>query len=453
MSTLSRQASFGLPTTVTKLGQDQKGPAAYVVEQTKYKALFSGTLCLITAFAFLYMAYLNERSVFDRNTEQLFRVEEHQRLQKQSAELKLLQVIHMLAAHLEQEKEEELEMRMLYVSILGITAKGTDVLENSMADGKEKQVAMAVHYKMMHEVSGIVGRHEREARARGDSAKALLNFIHNDTINELKHEVDDDIDDSYIEEGARYRQLNVDSADLEIQRSTVQSQTSMLKYLQGKAQSMDTNTSTQADEQWSSWDGLLKDLEGKAIGSEHMRKVESMVTDLPSALRLTPYAHNLARLVEQSKSSESGSYKTDGVLQVAVFRYMRMVAADLKAHLPAISGELRRTLSEWEAGPKTAAGAHKAFLRLETMVQTNKIPAVWLAESATEVHPFDAGIPHRAATPAPTGLQVGLPFAPAKGQQEDTGVVSSASTNSIEITTRAVASDFVAASGKHAALQ
>lgn len=62
---------------------------------------------MVLAFVFLFGAFNSENASFSQRSAMLIKVEEHQRMEKRSAETKLLQIQQLLTTHLEQEAEEE----------------------------------------------------------------------------------------------------------------------------------------------------------------------------------------------------------------------------------------------------------------------------------------------------------------------------------------------------------
>merc|ERR1719198_2466702 len=188
MKIFTKQSSFGLPTHTTKMGEDQKGPAAYIVEKSKYKSLLGGAIMMIVSFGFLYMAFSSERGSHMQHSTFLYATEEHQRVEKQNAEMKLLQITQVLTSHLELEQEEESEMKMLYVKMLNAEASGNEKLQKLLPEGEQKATVLAAFAEIMDDVTAVVGTHERESRKRGAHARALLTHIHDDIIHELERE-------------------------------------------------------------------------------------------------------------------------------------------------------------------------------------------------------------------------------------------------------------------------
>jgi len=390
----NKQASFGLPTTVTKMGEDQKGPKAYVVEQTKYKSLLSGAVCMIVAFGFLYLAFSSERASFNQRSEQIFQVEEHQRMEKQTAELKLLQITQMLTAHLDSEIEEEQEMKQLYVNMIDTQSQGTAKLEQLLHDSSDKTAVMAAFSQIMFDVNAIVGNHERESRKRGDHARALLQNIHKNVILELEHEVEDDVDDQFIEFAAKKRNLHLAASDEAQNTHTHAAFDSMLTYLQSKVLTMEDVDEATHFAALSDWDSLLQSMEGHAVSKEQMMELVTMVQTLPSSLRHSQYAATITSIAENGAHNNGDDVHETRLASLS--KNMHLLLGDM--HALTHKASLMHALSDWSNGTHTP---HQTFLRMQMMAKNGQVPSRWLSDAAEAQLEVEAEAHHRAATPPP----------------------------------------------------
>lgn len=422
MKFFSKQASFGLPTTVTKMGEDQKGPKAYVVEQAKYKSLLSGAICMVVAFGFLYLAFNSERASFNARSEQIFQVEEHQRMEKQTAELKLLQITQMLTAHLDSEIEEESEMKQLYVNMIDTQTQGTDRIDQLLdgkLEGADRKAVMDEFEQIMFNVNAIVGNHERESRKRGDHARALLKTIHRNVIQELEHEIADDVNDQFIEYAAHSRHLQLSESDMQQSTHAHAAFDSMLGQLQAKVDAMTADDDFTASDspsslsahraQLSTWYGLITSMEERVVSREQMAEIVTMIEALPHSIRHTTAATTILEIARHGATNAGGN---------AGGNAHETRLASLSKHANTILGELQgysnkanldRALADWKNGTHTP---HQTFLRVQMMTRNGQLPSRWLAEAVESQQDWqqqqqqDVHVQHRrAATPPPVPAQ------------------------------------------------
>merc|ERR550537_936985 len=220
---------------------------------------------MIVSFGFLYMAFTSERASHVQRSTLLFAGEEHQRIEKQNAEMKLLQITQVLTSHLELEQEEESEMKMLYVKMLNAEASGNEKLQKLLPEGEQKAAVLAVFAEIMDDVTAVVGTHERESRKRGAHARALLTHIHDDIIHELEREAAGDTEDAYIQQAAEQSAVPVAANDRAQSAHTREAVEAQLGYLQAKA---------------GAWEAFASALEERAATTDQLTEVAAMARAL-----------------------------------------------------------------------------------------------------------------------------------------------------------------------------
>merc|ERR550537_611979 len=244
---------------------------------------------MIVSFGFLYMAFTSERASHVQRSTLLFATEEHQRVQKQNAEMKLLQITQVLTSHLELEQEEESEMKILYVKMLNAEASGNEKLQKLLPEGEQKAAVLAVFAEIMDDVTAVVGTHERESRKRGAHARALLTHIHDDIIHELEREAAGDTEDAYIQQAAEQSAVPVAANDRAQSAHTREAVDAQLGYLQAKLDAMLLSTASAAapmpsaselQAQAVAWEAFASALVERAATTDQLTEVAAMARAL-----------------------------------------------------------------------------------------------------------------------------------------------------------------------------
>lgn len=343
-------------------------------------------------------------------------------MEKQTAELKLLQITQMLTAHLDSEIEEESEMKQLYVNMIDTQTQGTDRIDQLLdgkLEGADRKAVMDEFEQVMFNVNAIVGNHERESRKRGDHARALLKTIHRNVIQELEHEIQDDVNDQFIEYAAHSRHLQLSESDMKQSTHAHAAFDSMLGQLQAKVDAMTADDDFTASDspsslsahraQLSTWYGLITSMEERVVSREQMAEIVTMIEALPHSIRHTTAATTILEIARHGATNAGGN---------AGGNAHETRLASLSKHANTILGELQgysnkanldRALADWKNGTHTP---HQTFLRVQMMTRNGQLPSRWLAEAVESQQDWqqqqqqDVHVQHRrAATPPPVPAQ------------------------------------------------
>lgn len=368
------------------MGADNKGPLAYIVEKSKYKSLFVSALLMCVSFIFLYGAFSSERNEHQHQTQQLFSLEEHQRLEKQSAELKLMQANQLLWRHLQENVEQSKDMNQLYMSVRSIQQRGVQKLELTMSDEATRNRVLAAYREVMAELNSLIEAHDQIARGKSEKAQKLLSNLHKDTVRELEHEAHEDIMDSQILAAAKHRRVSVEQQDQQVEAQTSVAWNHMINYVKAKAEKMALSNDYDIPAQLSTWQALLRSLEEGTMSSSQRRKLPTMLDALPASLLRS----NPVQALLQSSAMP----------QTFIVMHMRTLIGELQAHTH--KAQILQIVEQWEEGNTTD---HQAYLSLEAMENKGYLSR-WLANAAEVQQDWqrDNAEAPRAPTPVPVSI-------------------------------------------------
>lgn len=368
-----------LPLQTTKLGHDGKGPKAYVVKQTHFGYILVSLAFLCLIIGALVIDYKYERFQFSIKQDKLYKFKEHQKVNKLSAESKLMKISAVLQSHLRAEKKEESRLEVMKSRLGELQKGGREKIAKAIDDAAEKQTdinevkksVLAIYDQLMNGATEIVQHHVQQATKQAAASQATMKHIQSNIINELKQEIQDDaLDERDNQHGMGHgapppagsphshgSPVDVDSLDEEDKKRWSEAENSlnhMLEHLQVK----------------------VSHLGGIRMGSEKVTEWEHVLEQTNGGK--IPYEEAEAKMKQLMSEPSHGPMKSIIDESLPTVDNFEMLLNEIK-FLPQKKAMLNE-LGAWKQGQKSV---HEVLLYIEEKMGTGELDPDWLVEAAS----------------------------------------------------------------------
>ena len=368
----SQQTMKGsLPFQKTKLGHDGKGPKAYIVKQTHIGYILFGVAFLLLIIGALVVDYKFERFKFSLNQQKLYKSTAHQRVNKLSAENKLMKISAVLQSHLRAEKREETNLQIMQHRITEIEAGGRVTIGNAIKDKEVNKQVLAIYDHIIEDAKSVVNKHLASTHRMAKASQATMKHIQQNIIHELQEEIQEDTRD----EEERQRQhgmghgapapagapgglgIDLNELDEEDKKRWKEAETSlnhMLEHLEEKIQAL--GGFTMATAQVKEWERVLEQTNNGGLAYEEAERKMKQLMNAPS----------------------HGPMKSIINEDLPIVENFEMLLEEIK-FLPQ-KKKMLAELAAWKRGEKTV---HEVLLYIEQKMGSGDLDPDWMVGAAT----------------------------------------------------------------------